>query len=180
MSIPNAWPQNLNCFGTALVIEPSPGQLSSDAGLLPIRQSDQRIGLTRAFADALDDPDLTEHSFLEMFRGRVYGILAGYEDQNDHDTLRSDPVFKLVADRSPDDPDLASQPTLSRFENAIAIKSLKRLRDVFLDQFIASFTAPPRHLPSFSPCWHCCARSRLACSPSHRGWRPRPTPSATA
>jgi hypothetical protein len=149
MSVPSAWPQVLGFFGTPLVIEPSPGQLSSDAGLLPIRQFDERIGLTRAFALALDDPRdpaLTEHTFLEMVRVRVYGILAGYEDQNDHDTLRSDPVFKLIADRSPEDDDLASQPTLSRFENAISIKSLKRLRDVFIDQFIASFDAPPRHL----------------------------------
>jgi hypothetical protein len=149
MSVSPAWPQVLDFFGTPLVIEPSAGQLSSDAGLLPIRQLDQRIGLTRAFAEALDDPrdpDLTEHTFLEMVRSRVYRILAGYEDQNDHDTLRADPVFKLVADRSPDEGDLASQPTLSRFENAISIPSLKRLRDVFLDQFIASFDAPPRHL----------------------------------
>jgi hypothetical protein len=78
-----------------------------------------------------------------MVRARVYGILAGYEDQNDHDTLRTDPVFKLVADRSPNDNDLASQPTLSRFESAISIQSLKRLRDVFLDQFLASFDTPP-------------------------------------
>jgi hypothetical protein len=96
MSLPGARPQVLDFFGTPLVIEPSPGQLSSDAGLLPIRQFDQRIGLTRAFADALDDPrhpDLTEHTFLEMVRSRVYGNLAGYEDQNDHDTLRADPIF---------------------------------------------------------------------------------------
>src|ERR1700739_4155640 len=111
MSIPAAWPQGLDFFRTPLVIEPSAGQLSSDAGLLPIRPFDQRIGLTRAFADALDDPrdpDLTEHPFLEIVRARVYGILAGYEDQNDHDTLRHDPVFKLVADRSPVEDDLAS------------------------------------------------------------------------
>src|SRR5215471_5725513 len=134
MMLPSAWPQGLDFFGTPLVIEPSSGQLSSDAGLLPIRQFDRRIGLTQAFADALDDPrdpELTEHSFLAMVRSRVYGILAGYADQNDHDTLRADPVFKLVADRSPEDDDLASQPTLSRFENAISIPSLKRLRDVF-------------------------------------------------
>ena len=81
-----------------------------------------------------------------MVRSRVYGILAGYEDQNDHDALRSDPAFKLIADRSPTDGDLASQPTLSRFENAINIASLRRLRDVFLDQFIASFETPPRQL----------------------------------
>jgi hypothetical protein len=53
MSIPPAWPQVLDFFGTPLVIEPSAGQLSSDAGLLPIRQFDQRVGQTRTFADAL-------------------------------------------------------------------------------------------------------------------------------
>src|SRR6516162_476322 len=128
MSLPAAWPQFLDYFGTPLAIEPSPGQLSSDAGLLPVRQFDQRIGLTQSFTEALDDPRnpaLTEHTFLEMVRSRVYGILAGYEDQNDHDTLRHDPVFKLVADRYPDEGDLASQPTLSRFEDAISIPSLK-------------------------------------------------------
>jgi hypothetical protein len=71
VSIPPAWPEVLDFFGTPLVIEPSPGQLSR-AGL-PLRQL-ERTGLTRAFADALDprDPDLTEHTFLEMVRSRVY------------------------------------------------------------------------------------------------------------
>src|SRR5262249_19927987 len=66
MSLPSAWPRVLDFFGTPLVIAPSQGQLSGDAGLHPIRQFDQRIGLTRAFANALDDPRdprLTEHSF---------------------------------------------------------------------------------------------------------------------
>ena len=137
MTIPPAWPLVLGYFGTPLVIEPSPGQLSGDARLLPVRQLDERIGLTRAFADVLDDPrdpGLTAHTPLEMVRSRVYGILAGYADQNDHDTLRASPVSKLIAGRSPEDHALASQPTLSRFENAISIKSLKRLRDIFLDR----------------------------------------------
>ena len=85
MSIPSAWPQVLDFFGTPLVIEPSPGQLSGDAGLLPLRQFDQHVGRTDAFANALNhprDPDLTEHTFLEMVRARVYGILAGYEDRH--------------------------------------------------------------------------------------------------
>jgi hypothetical protein len=154
MSLPGVWPQVLDFFGTPLIIEPSPEQLSGEAGLLPVRQFDRHIGLTRAFAEAIEDPrdhDLTEHTFLEMVRSRVYGILAGYADQNDHDTLRADPVFKHVADRSPEDDDLASQPTLSRFENGISIPSLKRLRDVFLDQFIASFQTPPRQ--TFARAW---------------------------
>jgi hypothetical protein len=130
-------------------IEVSAAPLSSDAGLLPIRQLDQHIRLTEQFAAALHDrrdPLLTQQSLLSMVRQRIYGILADYEDQNDHDTLRSDPVFKLVADRLPDDPDLASQPTLSRFENAASIADLWRLRDVLVDLFLQSFDAPPRHL----------------------------------
>jgi hypothetical protein len=87
LSIPSAWPQVLDLFGTPLVIAPSHGQLSSDAGLLPLRQFDQRIGLTQAFTAARDDPrdpDLTEHSFLEMVRSRVFGILAGFQDRDGH------------------------------------------------------------------------------------------------
>src|SRR5690606_11565779 len=86
------------------------------------------------------------HSLVEMVRMRVFGVLAGYADQNDHDLLRSDPVFKLIAGRRLDEDDLASQPTLSRFENSIGVGSLFRLRDVLIDQFIASFAEPPRHL----------------------------------
>jgi hypothetical protein len=149
MSIHPEWQQTLDFFDRPLVIEPSAGQLSSDAGLLPFRQLDQLLGLTSSFAAVLNDsrdPDLIEHTTLEMVRSRVYGILAGYEDQNDHDTLRSDPVFKLLADRSPDDDPLASQPTLSRFENRIDIPSFKRLRHLFIDHFIASFERPPQRL----------------------------------
>jgi hypothetical protein len=130
-------------------IEVSAAPLTSDAGLIPIRQFDDQIRLTEQFAAALHDPrdpDLTQQSLLSMVRQRIYGILADYEDQNDHDTLRTDPVFKLIADRLPDGLDLASQPTLSRFENAVSIPDLWRLRDVFVDLFIQSFKEPPRHL----------------------------------
>ena len=130
-------------------VEISDAPLSSDAGLLPIRQFDGQIRFTEQFAAAikdLRDPDLTRQSLLTMVRQRIYGILADYEDQNDHDTLRSDPIFKMIADRLPGDPDLASQPTLSRFENAVAIADLWRLRDVLADLFIQSFDAPPGHI----------------------------------
>ena len=83
-----------------IVVEPVEAQLTSDAGLLPIRQFDEAIGLSEGFANALEDarhPSWTQHGFLEMVRSRVFGILAGYEDQNDHDVLRSDPLFKLIA-----------------------------------------------------------------------------------
>jgi hypothetical protein len=130
-------------------IEISPAPLTSDAGLLPVRQFDHAIRLTEQFAAALRDrrnPAFVQQSLLTMVRQRIYGILADYEDQDDHDTLRSDPVFKLLADRLPDDPDLASQPTLSRFENAVSIPDLWRLRDMLADLFIQSFDRPPRRI----------------------------------
>src|SRR5260221_4867251 len=129
VSIQTAWQATFDFGGELpIVVEPSQAQLSSDGGLLLLRQFDEQIGLTRQFAQALRDsrvPGLIEHTFFEMVRSRIYGVLAAYEDQNDHDTLRYDPIFKLIPDRSPDADPLASQPTLSRFENAITIPSLK-------------------------------------------------------
>lgn len=149
MIVQSVWQKSFACFGKPVVVSPSEGELTSDAGLLPIREFDGAIGLTEQFADALTDlryqPSVV-HDVREMVRMRIYGILADYPDQNDHDVLRSDPVFKLIAGRSPEGEDLASQPTLSRFENAIDVKSLRRLADVFIDQFIASFNEPPTRI----------------------------------
>jgi len=150
MSLQSAWQMSFGFLGSkAIRVEPIEEHLSSDAGLLPIREFDQRLGLTAQFAAALHDlrhGPFVDHSYAEMVRMRIYGILAGYADQNDHDQLRFDPVFKLLAGRQPLDDELASQPTLSRFENAIDIPSLWRLRDVLLDQFLDSFDEPPRRL----------------------------------
>lgn len=122
-------------------------QLSSDAGLLPLRQFDERLGWTKSFAVQIRDGRQGHtHAVVEMVRQRVFGILAGYEDQNDHDTLRSDGVFKLVAGRAPDDLDLASQPTLSRLENSVTASDLLRLEEWFLQKFIRSFAEPPTEL----------------------------------
>lgn len=133
--------------GPAVLVEVAEEQLSSDAGLLPLRQFDERLGLTESFAAQIrDGRQGCLHSVVEMVRQRVFGILAGYEDQNDHDTLRSDGVFKLVAGRSPEGRDLASQPTLSRLENAITAGDLLRMEEWFLQQFISSFSEPPAEL----------------------------------
>lgn len=145
-----AWQLRFDFFAhKPVIVEPVEAYLTSDAGLLLFRQYDQQHHLTEDFAAALSDarrgPAL-KHTYLEMVRSRIYGLLAGYEDQNDHDTLRSDALFKLLADRSPEDDDLASQPTLSRFENSISIASLWRLQDALVEQFIASFDEPPSQL----------------------------------
>jgi hypothetical protein len=150
MSLQTAWQKSFTFLGSKpVVVEPVEEHLTSDAGLLPIRQFDEQIGFTAEFAAALHDTrhgPFVDHSFAEMSRSRIYGILAGYADQNDHDQLRYDPVFKLLAGRRPSDDALASQPTLSRFENAIDIPSLWRLRDVFLHQFLDSFDESPHRL----------------------------------
>jgi hypothetical protein len=113
-----------------VVVQQHEGQLSSDAGLLPLRQFDQRCNYTQRMAECLVDPKPSrQHSLLAMLRQRLFGILAGYEDCNDHDTLRDDPIFKLIADRLPEDDPLASQPTLSRFENLPSPAVLQKLVD---------------------------------------------------
>lgn len=139
-----------------VVVETKPVLVSSDTGIIPIREFDHKISYTDRFVACLEDPrdpDRIEHSFPEMLRQRFYGILAGFEDCNDHDTLRGDPVFKLVAGRTPEQPELASQPTLSRFENLIDIPSLWRLHDFFIDDFIASWPVPPRSLTLDIDAW---------------------------
>jgi hypothetical protein len=150
MSIQTAWQGRFDFLPhQSIVVEPTDAWFSSDAGLLPLRQLDEHLDLTLRFAQAIDDPrhpQLIRHTVLDMVRARVYGILADYVDQNDHVTLRHDAIFKLIANRTPDQPELASQPTLSRFENAVSIASLRRLRDVFIDQFIASFEHTPSSL----------------------------------
>ena len=123
-----------------VVVQQHEGQLTSDAGLLPIAQFDRRWNYTARMAACLDeapsnDPrqehrkPQTQHQDIEMLRQRLFGILAGYEDCNDHDALRDEPVFKMIADRLPEDEALASQPTLSRFENSVTPASLQRLID---------------------------------------------------
>ncbi len=118
-----------------VVLRPSAGLLTSDAGLLAVRQFDERVGWTRRFAACITDGRSdAAHSVLSMVRQRVYGIIAGYEDCNDHDTLRDDPVFKMIAGTLPDGDPLASQPTLSRLENAVGIASLFELIDLTIRQ----------------------------------------------
>jgi hypothetical protein len=120
--------------GMPVVVQPAQGQLSSDGGLLPLRQFDQRWRYTERMARCLEEPGVERtHSLSSMLRQRVFGILAGYEDCNDHDTLRDDPVFKLIADRLPDGKPLASQPTLSRFENQATPAQLQKLIDFLID-----------------------------------------------
>ena len=116
----------------------SGGQITSDAGLLPLRAFDQRHHLTRDWAARLSDPrdeERVRHDSLELLRQRIYQIVAGYEDANDADRLRQDPTLQIVADQKLGEA-LGSQPTLSRWENAPSARDRVRLNDALLDQFI--------------------------------------------
>ena len=100
------------------------GEMTSDAGLLLLRQFDQRHGLTAALAEGLADERRSasvDHLLPALLRQRIYQIVAGYEDGNDANRLRHDATFQLLAERPPGEL-LASQPTLSRWENRFTMR----------------------------------------------------------
>jgi hypothetical protein len=126
------------------------GRLTSDAGALLLREVDRKIGLTEALADCIvdrRDPAKIRHDVRTMLAQRIFGIALGYEDLNDQQTLRDDPLMAVLAQRlpNPDEP-LASPSTLCRFENAVTRQSQVRMSAVLVDQFIASYERPPKEL----------------------------------
>ena len=134
--------------GKAVALDFTGGRLSSDAGVVLLKDIDDQLGLTHDLAMVLKDPrDPRRVAFTveDLLKQRVYQIVAGYEDANDANTLRDDPIFKLMLDRLPETGDsLASQPTLSRFENRVSRTELYRMARVLLDHFIASYAKPPQ------------------------------------
>jgi len=123
------------------------GALSSDGGLMLVAKADQQLGLTAKLSSFLcDGRDSTKvkHQLREMLMQRVYQIACGYEDCNDADDLRSDPMFKTAIGRLPQTGrDLASQPTLSRFENSVTRTQLRRMAEVFVDLFVKQYAGTP-------------------------------------
>ena len=123
------------------------GEVSSDAGLLFLREVEDRIGLISKMTDTLKDrrhPGYVKHQLLQLFKQRVFQIACGYEDGNDSNELREDPIMKIACERLPDDETaLASQPTISRFENSLSRTDLYRIAEVFVDVFIDSYSKPP-------------------------------------
>ena len=124
------------------------GALSSDFGPMILRGVDQQIGLIKQLSAAVRDqrhPSYIEHSLEDLVRQRIFQVACGYEDANDANALRQDPLFKLGLERTPldADQDLASGPTFSRLENAVTARDLYRMAQVFVDQFIACYAEPP-------------------------------------
>jgi hypothetical protein len=132
------------------------GTLTSDGGLTLLREVDRRLDLIRRVDQAIPDPRdpfYTAHPQAEILTTRVFGIAAGYEDANDHDTLRHDPAFQVAAGRTPaennydqDHYPLASPSTHSRFENRVDSKTIFKLHEVLVDTFLDSFDEPPEEI----------------------------------
>lgn len=122
------------------------GDLSSDGGLMLLRQIDARTGLSRMAAKALTDRRAAgriHHRLRDIVAQRLYGLCCGYEDLNDHDTLRADLLMQTAVGR---DRPLASSPTLSRLETGATRADAWALHQVLVEHFIASFPSAPKEL----------------------------------
>ena len=110
-------------FDRPLVATFDQAHASSDGGAILLKAADHRLGLSRALTACLTDdrmPGKIAHTVQDLMAQRIFGIACGYPDANDGDRLADDPIQKLLLDRDPTDgPSLASQPTLSRFENGV-------------------------------------------------------------
>jgi Transposase DDE domain group 1 len=115
------------------------GQLTSDGGVPWVAHAEEALGVCAALAACVPEwrRGGVRHSLEALVRQRVFQIACGYEDQDDADTLRADPLFKLACGRRPaSEPDLASQPTLSRLENAVDRWAVERLAEALADLYI--------------------------------------------
>ena len=124
----------------AVVVRFDQEQASSDGGAVLLKACDERLGLSAAMASCLRDdrqPAKVEHSYQEIFQQRMFGIACGYADGNDAARIADDPVFKLLTGRDPvTGLALASQPTLSRFENAVSSAELLRMSETLAESVI--------------------------------------------
>src|SRR5437899_7216788 len=130
-------------FQPKLIVDFSGGTLTTDAGVVLVREFDEQLGLSADVCGRLTDtrdPRYVTHHVATLVRQRLYQIAAGYEDVNDATRLRHDPAFQVVAGdgRAP----LGSQPTLSRLENAIEWPAIQRLARVGVDWFCAYAYGP--------------------------------------
>jgi hypothetical protein len=153
MDSQSATPTYTFASATALALEAAfdGGRLTSDGGLPWLLEADRALGLCHALAACIPDwrRAHVRHSLETLVRQRLFQIACGYEDQNDATTLRHDPLLKLVCGRRPETGvPLASQPTLSRLENAVDRHTCRRLAHALLDLYLAArgHDGPPRRI----------------------------------
>src|SRR5271157_434773 len=135
--------------GKPVVVKFDGGLLSSDGGVLALREVEQRLRLADRLAGCIVDPrapDQVTHSLADIIRFRLLMISAGYEDGNDANCLRSDPMFKMALDLSPSDRELCSQSTISRLENLPNVRALLRMGRAMVDLYCESFQTVPKRI----------------------------------
>jgi hypothetical protein len=116
------------------------GRITSDGGLLWLAEADERLGLCQAISECVPEwrKRRGRHALEVLVRQRVFQIACGYEDQNDSDTLREDPLLKMVCGSLPESgADLASQPTISRLENAADGRSCHRIAQAIFELYLS-------------------------------------------
>ena len=134
------------CHGRKVQANFGGGEITSDGGVMLLQQVDRLINLTDRIASTANDPrnqNKIIHSIKDMLRQRVYGLALGYEDLNDHDTLRNDTAIQTAVGK---DEELASSPTLCRFENFADRQMCWDMSTALVEVFIESFTKPPKEL----------------------------------
>ncbi len=123
------------------------GRLTSDGGVLLLAQAERSIGICQRLAACIADrrdPGRVVHRLDDILRARIFAIACGYEDADDLDALRDDPGFRLALGKLPGSgPGLASQPTMSRWENAPTTRELARLMGEMIGVYCASYPVPP-------------------------------------
>jgi len=136
---------SLSGFGNKKVeVQFTTEQISSDGGLLFLKEVDKNIKLIDRIAHCLEDnrhASYVKHGINSLLNQRIMQIAAGYEDANDCNTLRNDGVLKVCCQT---ENSLSTQPTMSRFENSISNKELYKISQAFADQFIASYSKEPK------------------------------------
>ena len=124
--------------------------MSSDGGLIVLRETAIRLGLADVIAGPLPDtrhPSRIVHSYADMVTARMMAIAGGYEDCDDLDCLRTDPALKLACGRAPESgDDLMSQPTLSRLENLSQRRTLMEIGLGFIDLFCRTWKRIPERI----------------------------------
>ena len=135
--------------GKSVVVKFDGGLLSSDGGVLALREIEQRLRVADRLAACVVDPRALEqitHSVADVIRFRLLMISAGYEDGIDANSLRSDPMFKMALDLTPSDRELCSQSTISRLENLPDVRALLRMGRAMVDLYCGSFAKVPKRI----------------------------------
>jgi hypothetical protein len=127
------------------------GRLTTDGGLLWLSRMDSEMGLCQSISECVPEwrNRRGRHPLCSLLRQRVFQIACGYEDQNDSDALREDPLLKVVCGSLPESgQDLASQPTISRMENAATIRSCHRIAQILFELYLSERgkNGPPRRV----------------------------------